>query len=90
MIFFTIKERMKGMLRKFLLLTGASAVGFFLSVFLHNFLYAATILTSHLPLLPSLFEILHGLFFIIAVLVCPLGFLVGAGGSIALFIKERR
>lgn len=73
-----------------LILAGASFIGFFIGVFLHNFFYAAAIFTNHLPFFPLLFEILDGFFFIVAVLVCPLGFLVGTGGSIVLFIKERR
>lgn len=77
------------MLKKFLILTGASAAGFFVSVFLHNFLYAAAVLVNHISFLTSLFEILHGFFFFIAIFVCPIGFLIGIGGSIVLFIKRR-
>ena len=78
------------MLKKFLILTGASAVGFFLSVILHNLVYGLFI-----HLFGSGFWERIGLgdepfFFIIAVFVCPIGFLVGAVGSIVLFIKERR
>jgi hypothetical protein len=77
------------MLKKFLILTGASFVGFFISVVLHNFLYAATEITKEIAVLPYIFEALHILFFFLAVLVCPAGFLVGAVGSIVLFVKGK-
>ncbi len=78
----------KGRLSKFLLLTGGSAAGFFVSVFLHNFFYAMGILTADIPLLSSLMGVLDVLFFFVAVIACPLCFLVGTIGSIVLFIKR--
>jgi len=78
------------MLKKFLILTGASFVGFFVSVVLHNFLYAAAEITKEIAVLPYIFVALHILFFSLAVLFCPAGFLIGAVGSIVLFIKEKR
>jgi len=89
LIFLTIKGKVKGKLKKFLILTGASAAGLFVGILLHNFLYALAIITSHIIILKYIFEFLHVTFFIIATLVCPLGFLVGAVGSIVLFIKKR-
>jgi len=72
----TIKTKVGGMLKKFLLLTGASAAGFFPFVILHNMLSA--LLNTEEPV-----------FFIIATMVCPLGFLVGAMGTIVLNIKTK-
>ncbi len=72
-------------LRKFLILLGASFVGFFISVFLHNILYA--LIFVRMLNKPDLDE---PFFFIIAIFVCPIGFLVGAVGSVVLFIKRRR
>lgn len=80
-------EGPQGLLKKFLLLTGASAVGFLVFVLLHNAVY-------------GLFIYFFGqgfwdrigpggdepFFFILATMVCPLGFLVGAVGTIVLFI----
>ncbi len=51
LIFLTVKEKVGGVLKKFLLLTGASAVGFFVSVFLHNAFYGLGVTTSHMPVL---------------------------------------
>jgi len=80
----------KGMLKKFLILTGASSTGFFVGIFLHNMFYALNIITSHIIVLKYLTEALHVGFFIIAIIVCPIGFLVGMVGSIVLLIKKKR
>jgi len=90
LIFLTIKGKVKGKLKKFLILTGVSAAGFFVSILLHNFLYALAIIASHIVILKYIFEFLHVTFFIIAIFVCPPGFLIGVVGSIVLFIKKRK
>lgn len=84
LIVLTVRERVEGKLKAFFLLTGASATGFFVSFLLHNAVYA-------------LFIHFFGegfwnggdepFFFIMAVFVCPLGFLVGAIGSIVLCLR---
>ncbi|MCD4705498.1 hypothetical protein K8R61_00265 [bacterium] len=86
----TAKSEIKGKLRKFLLLTGVSSAGMLVSILLHNFIY-------------GLFIFLFGenvwgpsgagdepVFFIIAIIICPIGFLIGAIGSGILFIKKTR
>jgi len=87
LIFFTVKEKVGGMPKKFLLLTGASAVGFLLFIILHNAVYALFIHFFGA-------EFWNGgdepFFFIMAIIVCPLAFLVGAVGSIVLAIKKLR
>ena len=82
----TVKKKVKGKLKKFLILTGASAAGFFVSVLLHNFLYALGVLAKDIKVLHYLFEFLHAAFFIIAIFICPIGFLIGIAGSIILLI----
>jgi hypothetical protein len=82
----TVKTKVAGILKKFLLLTGASAVGFPVFAVLHNLVYA-------------LFIKLFGegfwaggdepVFFILAAIVCPIAFLVGAVGTIVLAIKNK-
>lgn len=89
LIVFTLREKVGGRLEKFFLLTGASSAGFFLFVLLHNAFYALSTASSHIPVLGSLVEFLHAAFFFMAIPVCPLGFLVGAIGSIVLAIKGR-
>ena len=89
LLFLTLKQKVEGVLKWFLILTGASAGGFFIFVFLHNAFYALNMITSHIIMLNYLTEILHVAFFIIAVLICPLGFLIGLLGSIVLFINKK-
>jgi len=75
--------------KKFLILLGASALGFFVFALLHNAFYAITILTSHIAALSHLMEAFHIISFIIAVFLCPAAFLVGAVGSIVCAIRGR-
>jgi len=81
---------MEGKLKKFLILTGISAAGFFVSVLLHNFFYGLGVMARQIVVLSCLLEILHVLFFIIAIFICPLGFLIGVAGSVVLFIKREK
>ena len=74
LIFLTLKKKVKGNLKKFLLLTGVSALGFFIGVLLHNILYGLGIMVEHITWLSYLLEMLHVIFFIIATIVCPVGF----------------
>jgi hypothetical protein len=62
------------MLKVFLIVTGISAALFILGVFLHNALSA-------------LFGVEEPVFFIIAVIIAPLGFVVGIVGSLVVFIQ---
>ena len=72
----TVKTKVRGMLKGFLLLTGASVVGLPVFVILHNAVSA-------------LFHTEEPVFFMMAVIVCPIGFVVGVVGSIVLAIKKR-
>lgn len=90
LLFLTVKSKIKGKHRKLLILTGVSATSFFVGILLHNFLYAMAIVASQIIILKYIFEFLHAVFFILAVIVCPLGFLIGAIGSAILFIKKRK
>ena len=90
LVFITLKNKVKGNLKKFLLLTGFSASGIFVGILLHNFFYALGVITEHIFGLYHLFELLHVVFFIIATIICPVGFLIGTIGTIILFHKESR
>lgn len=90
LIVLTVRTKIKGKYGKFLILTGGSAVGFFVGVLLHNFLYGLSIITTNIPVLHYLFEFLHAAFFIVAIFICPLGFLVGTIGSITTSLKKKK
>ena len=76
LIVLTVKTKVGGMLKKFLLVTGASVVGLPVFAGLHN-------------VVSGLFNTEEPVFFIIATIVCPTGFLVGVVGTIMLAIKTK-
>ncbi|MFH1414512.1 MAG: hypothetical protein ABIH89_00280 [Elusimicrobiota bacterium] len=88
MVYLTVKSDEKGLLRRSLLLAGASSAGFFVFIFLHNAFYALNTLTKNILLLKYLTEGLHIVSFIVAVFICPAGFLVGAAAVIYLQFKK--
>jgi len=91
LIFLTVKEKVGGMSKKFLILTGASAVGLPVFALLHNAIYGLFI-----HFFGAGFWDRVGLggdepvFFILAIFICPLGFLVGVVGSVVLAIKNKQ
>ena len=87
LIVFTVKEKVGGVSKKFLLLTGASAAGIFVAVLLHNAIYGLFIHFFGADFWNGGDE---PVFFIVAVFVCPIGFLVGVVGSIVLAIRQHR
>jgi len=91
LIVLTTKEKVGGVLKKFLILTGASSAGLLPSILLHNAIYGLFI---HFFGADFWDRIGPGgdepIFFIIAIFVCPIGFLVGAVGSIVLAIRNKR
>ncbi|MEA2016734.1 MAG: hypothetical protein U9O59_08585 [Actinomycetota bacterium] len=86
LVVLAIKGRYTKISKSFFLLTGASAIGMVVGSVLHNLVYA-------------LFILLFGenfwaggdepVFFIFAVIICPLALLAGIIGSIALISRKR-
>jgi len=77
----------------FFILLGASLVGFFIFVVLHNVFYGLGQMAADINILAQLLDFFHAVFFIIATLVCPAGFLVGVVGSLITMIvhfKKKR
>jgi hypothetical protein len=79
----TVKAKVRGILKKFFLLTGASAAGLPVFAVLHNLV---TALLINLFGFGAYFD--EPVFFILAITVCPIAFLVGAIGSIVLFSRK--
>ena len=90
LIILTVKEKVGGMLKKFFLLTGASAAGFFVSILLHNAIYGLFTYWFGANFWDKIGLGDEPFFFFVAILVCPIGFLVGMVGSIVLAIKRSR
>jgi hypothetical protein len=76
--------------RSFLILLGASLLGFPLAVVLHNLFYALGIMVADVAPLRVVLGWLEVGFFLLAVLVCPPGVLIGAAGSLVLAIRRVR
>lgn len=89
LIVLTVKQKIKGKLKIFLILTGISAICPPVFSILHNFFYALAIISSNIIWLKYLFEFLHAAAFIIALLISPITFLVGVIGSIILVSKKK-
>ena len=76
--------------KSFLILLIVSLVGFFLFAVLHNLFYALAQMASDLVGLVQVLQFLHVVFFLIALLVCPPGVLIGAVGSVVLALLRLR
>ena len=90
LIVLTVKEKVQGVLKRFLILTGASSVGIFVSVLLHNVVYGLFIYWFGEGFWDRIGLGDEPFFFIMAIFVCPIGFLVGVIGSIVLAIKNKQ
>jgi hypothetical protein len=85
LIMLSLRGRLSGGLKKFFILTGASAAGVLVSVLLHNLVYW---LFAHF----AGADFWNGgdefFFFTMALIVCPLGFLVGVVGTVVIGAKN--
>ena len=86
----TLVQKVEGKLKKFLILTGASAAGFFVFVLLHNIFYALEQIASHIAILSYLMKAFEVIFFLVAIFACPIGFLIGVIGTLIMFNKKRK
>ena len=87
LIYLTLKKKMRGSLKKFLLLMGASAAGIPISVVLHNVIYGLFIHFFGANFWDRVGLSDEPVFFFMAVFICPIAFLVGAIGSIVCSVK---
>ena len=81
--------RERTLLRTFWILSGASTAGAALGSVLHNAFYALAEVTGNWPVLSAAMEVLHVAFFMIAILLCPVAFLIGTVGAIVLLVRRR-
>ena len=90
LIVLTVREKVGGTLKKFFLMTGASSTGVFVGILLHNLVYGLFIYFFGADFWDRIGLGDEPVFFVLAIIVCPLGFLVGVVGSIVLAIKNCR
>jgi hypothetical protein len=76
--------------KKFLILTGAAAVGIFASMLLHNLVYGAFILWFGEGFWERVGIEDEPFFFMLAIFICPLAYLVGTVSSIVLIIRRKK
>jgi fumarate reductase subunit D len=76
--------------RRFFWLFLGSLIGFPVFAVAHNLLYALGELSADVPVLPWIFEGLHVVGFLIAVVLCPAGAFVGLAGVVITVIQRRR
>jgi hypothetical protein len=86
LIVLTVRKKVKGMLKAFLLLTGAAAIGIPASFLLHNLVYALFIRLFGEGFWGSMGD--EPFFLVMTVLVCPIAFLVGGVGSVFFGLKK--
>lgn len=84
----TLKKEPRGIRKTFLVLTGASAAGIPVFAVLHNLVYALLIWLFGEDVWGALGD--EPVFFTLAIIVCPVAYLVGAVGTIVLAIRDRR
>ena len=85
LIIMTYRQKIAGKVKTFLLVAGFSAAGFVVGVVLHNLFYALATLMEHITILNALLGFLEGAFFMLAVILCPLGLLAGIIGTFVLW-----
>jgi hypothetical protein len=85
-----VKQRIDNKLKFFLALTGGSSAVFVASILLHNFIYALFIFLFGADFWANIGLNDEPLFFLIAIFVCPVAFLIGMVGSIVMMIKEAK
>jgi hypothetical protein len=73
--------------KQFMILLVASLVGFPLTAVLHNAFYA---LGELLPTIKPVAGAIHVVFFLAAILLCPVGVVIGAVGSVVTWWHHRR
>jgi len=89
LVVFTFKKQVKGKLKTFLLLTGISPLVMIVSIILHNLIFGLFIIFFGENFWERIGIGDEPLFFLLAVVVCPIAFLVGLVGSIVLLIKKK-
>jgi hypothetical protein len=76
--------------RRFVLLAVASVVGLPVFAVLHNVFYALSKSTADIALLSQALKVLDAVSFLVALIVCPAGILVGVVGAVLAYVKDKR
>jgi hypothetical protein len=84
----TLITKLQKKQKMFFLICSISATGVFISIFLHNFFYAISTILENIAFLALTATALEILFFFVAIIICPIAFIIGYIGSIVLLLKQ--
>ncbi len=90
LIYFALKKEKNLSLRRRLLITGISAASFLVGIIFHNLFYGLAVITRSFFFLNYFFEIMHVIFFLFAVLVSPIAFIIGAVGTAYMILSNKK
>lgn len=82
-----VRAQLDRPLKRLLLLTGVSAIAMVLCFLLHNAMYALNTLAAELPIISALLSVLEAAFFLAAIFVFPVTFVIGTVGVIVLLVR---
>ncbi|MGA7678108.1 MAG: hypothetical protein WCA51_07025 [Dehalococcoidia bacterium] len=90
LLILTARAKLDKLFKGFLLLTSSSAVGVFISILLHGIVYGLFILIFGEDFWDRIGIPDEPAFFIMALIICPIAYLVGTVGSIVLILRRKR
>jgi len=90
LLILTARAKPDKLFKGFLLLTSSSAVGVFVSILLHGIVYGLFILIFGEDFWDRIGIPDEPAFFIMALIICPIAYLVGTVGSIVLILRRKR
>ena len=90
LLILTARAKLDKIFKRFLLLTSSSAVGVFVSILLHGVVYGLFILIFGEDFWDRIGIPDEPVFFIMALIICPIAYLVGTVGSIVLMVRRKR
>lgn len=76
--------------KKFKTLTLVSIIGIPVFIVLYNLLYGLSKMSAEITLLSSFLNLLSGLSFLLAIIVCPAGLLIGLVGAVIIKNKNNK
>ena len=90
LLILTARAKLDKIFKGVLLLTSSSAVGVFVSILLHGVLYGLFILIFGEDFWDRMGIPDEPVFFLMALIICPIAYLVGTVGSIVLILRRKR
>jgi hypothetical protein len=90
LLILTARTKLDKIFKGFLLLTGSSAVGVFVAILLHGVVYGLFILILGEDFWERIGMPDEPFFFLMALFICPIAYLVGTVGNIVLILRRKK